>query len=82
MTQIPLQWTAKVLNDPKAKKSLEDTLLNNTLILDRLREILYEKESSYSDNLFSLSTPKDTKDRLIERIAELRDISKLLNLGT
>jgi hypothetical protein len=77
---IPLQWTAKVLNDPKAKKALEDTLYNNTIVLDRLREILYERENAYTDTLFSLSTPKDIKERLIERIGELKDIIKLLNI--
>lgn len=78
---IPLQWTAKVLNDPKAKKALEDTLLNNTIVLDRLREILYERESALQDTLFSLSSPKDIKDILIGKISELREIIKLTNIG-
>ncbi len=82
MTNIPLQWTAKVANDPKAKKALEDTILNNTIVLDRLLEILQDKEHQYSELLFSLSTPKDTKERLMERIGELRDTMKLINIGT
>ena len=78
---IPIQWTAKVANDPKAKKALEDTIYNSTIVLDRLREILYEKEQSLLDTLFSLSTPKETKVALVERIGELRDTIKLLNIG-
>lgn len=81
MSSIPITWTSNILNDPKAKKAFEDTLLNNTIVLDRLREILYEKEQSLTDTLFSLSTPKDTKDVLIGKISELRDIIKLLNIG-
>lgn len=78
---IPITWTSNILNDPKAKKAFEDTLYNSTIVLDRLREILYEREQSLSDTLFSLSTPKDTKVALVERIGEVRDIIKLINIG-
>lgn len=77
---IPIQWTANIANDPKAKEAFENTLVHDSTILHRLKEILYERECSLTNTLFSLSTPKDHQDNLIGRIAELREINKLLNI--
>lgn len=75
---LPTIWTSHLANNPKEKDSLEQTIRSSTTVITRLKEIIEEKESSYNNLLFSLSTPKETKERLIERIGELRDIYKIL----
>lgn len=76
---IPIQWTSNLQNKPKEKESFEALLLNNTSILNRLLEVIEEREDTLQNALFSLSISKDiNKDNLIGRIGELRDFKKLL----
>lgn len=75
---LPISWTSHLSNDPEAKASLEITIRASTTVIHRLRDILEEKEKAYNSSLYSLSTPKEIKLSLIDRIGELRDLKKLL----
>lgn len=45
MTNLPVQWT-KHLKDPQSKKKFEDTVRASRTALERLYEILQEKEGT------------------------------------
>lgn len=83
---IPLQWTSNIANSPKAKKDFEDYLANSSRLLERLREIINEKENSLTKIQFSPSTYKNPswayeQAFLNGRLTELNDLKQLLTLG-
>lgn len=83
---IPIQWTSNVLNDPKAKKDFEEYLRNSNRILERLREILNEKEISINKYSISPSSFKSNnwayeQAYLNGRLAEINELKQLLTLG-
>jgi hypothetical protein len=82
---IPIQWTANIANDPKAKQSFEETLRNSTIVLDRLVDILDGKEREINRIELSLSSYEKegwpyTQAHLNGRKATLQEIKKLLLL--
>lgn len=77
---LPVQWISKIANDKEKKEEFETLLRGNSRILEVLIGIIDERENSLLNTLFSLSSPSDQRDNLVGRIAELRDLKKLLNI--
>lgn len=53
---LNIHWTSHLLNSPLEKKSLEDTIYNSTLVLNRLKDILEEKERALLTKAHSSSS--------------------------
>lgn len=86
MTLIPVQWTANIANDTKAKDAFTELLLNSSKILERLKEIVEEKEASITKWETTISSYKEegwpfVQSHMNGRRAELLELKKLLNIG-
>jgi hypothetical protein len=53
---LNIQWTSHLSNDPKEKKALEESIIRNKDILDRLKSLLEEKEKSLYNKSISPSS--------------------------
>ena len=82
---IPMQWTANVANDKEKKESFEAYLQNNQRLLNRLLEILQEKEKSLEANdlyLAAYDTPSWAykQAHINGRRAVLNEIKQLITI--
>lgn len=83
---IPIQWTANITNSSKeTKESFEDLLRNSTKILDRLVQIVEERERSLDKIDYSLSSYENPnwackQAHINGRKAELQALKQLITI--
>lgn len=82
---MQIAWTQHLANDPQRKKDFEATIQNSTVVLDRLKQLIDEKEASFNRTDFD---PKEYEAAgwpfkqayLNGRRAELASLRSLLTL--
>lgn len=82
---LPIVWTAHLTNSPKEKQDFERAVILSTEVLNRLRQILEDREKSIDKLDFSLSSYDHAswpykQAHLNGRRAELVEIKQLLTL--
>ena len=83
---LPIAWTSHLLNNPKEKESLENTIKSSTTIINRLLDIYKDKEralykasispSSYENKEWSIE-----RARYDGRLQEIEELKQLLTIN-
>lgn len=82
-TSLPITWTSHITNNPKEKESLENTIRSSTTIVNRLKDIIEEKERSlYKASILPSSYREPSWEALRAhtdgRLFELNELKQLL----
>lgn len=83
---LPIQWTADIANDAEAKVAFEENVLRNRDILDRLMDIIVQRENSLIRKSISSSTYSSNPSWAYEqahvngRLEEIQNLKQLLTL--
>lgn len=83
---LPVLWTSNISNSPIEKKEFTEYLYNNQRLLNRLRDILQEKEDGLERIESSLSSYQESswaykQAHINGRKAVLQEIKQLLTIG-
>lgn len=83
---LPIQWTANIVNNKEAKEAFEESVLRNSDIINRLKDIILQREESLIRKSISSSSYSSNPSWAYEqahingRLEEIQSIKQLLTL--